>query len=397
MEMQVPNRSKISWLIATTPLVTGIVAIFGVGGLNLTSSIAATALAIVWSLSISIEQKSRWESEKAFSISLEAQHSETKGDSVRFLQSLTQVETELTDLWIRQIETARSQSEQSILALTVRFVQISSSLAEAVSASQQNGESGLVAIFEKSESELQALIVNLKSMLTNKKLLLNEVNSLVQYIDELRRMATTVADIADQTNLLALNAAIEAARAGEAGRGFAVVADEVRRLSNLSGESGKSIKATVETISAAIEKAFAAAEASAVQDGVVEKEADQVIQSVLDNFRVETTTMKEAADRLRSSGERIQKDVEASLVEFQFQDRVSQILTHVRDNISAFPALLQNHFNEFQQAGRLGVIDFSNLVQELESSYATREELMNHDSTGKAGVAKAQTDEITFF
>ncbi|MDZ5604344.1 methyl-accepting chemotaxis protein [Pseudomonas sp. RP23018S] len=312
--------------------------------------------------------------------------------------SLDEVLLGAMPIWAKQVESSRHQTEEAIVSLANRFTGIATRLQETVQASQHaagelDGQAadGALDVLARSDSELSQVIDSLKATQTSRDQTLAQVRSLTAYTGELRTMAADVAAIAAQTNLLALNAAIEAARAGEAGRGFAVVADAVRSLSSKSSETGQQMSAKVDIINNAITQLVQAASSSADQDSHSVSESEQTIEVVLARFQNITGRLADSADLLKQESHGIRDEMTEVLVNLQFQDRVSQILSHVRDNMHA----LHDHLVQAKQAPDQPLaIDARQWLARMETTYATEEQRRLHH--GEAAVQQHSQD-ITFF
>jgi len=309
-----------------------------------------------------------------------------------YLASRRAFGTDVAGVWTSHIDASRGQMETAVVALVERFSGIVTRLGLALDASgtARNGDN-IVAAFAASETELRSLLDMLAGAAASKQQMLQKIEGLQEVTATLQKMAADVASIAWQTNLLALNAAIEAARAGEAGRGFAVVANEVRMLSNRSADAGKHIAEQVGRISAAIDVTCRAAGDSMREETRAAQASEQMIGNVLGSLRGVTDALVASSDLLQRESAGIQSEVGDAIVQLQFQDRVSQILSHVRDNIARLPSWL----DEQDPAGNLAPLDARGLLAELESTYAMAEERQLHQASAKP--APQQAEEITFF
>jgi len=103
-------------------------------------------------------------------------------------------------------------------------------------------------LIQEAQQNIESLNNNINIQFEKNHEVVDKLNSLSQTTEQMKDILGIISDIADQTNLLALNAAIEAARAGEHGRGFAVVADEVRQLAEKTQKSLNEVNVTINTI-----------------------------------------------------------------------------------------------------------------------------------------------------
>ena len=205
---------------------------------------------------------------------------------------------------------------------------------------EEEGERLSVQAFAAETSEVLQYLVDLLVQVSKQSIeVVYRIDDMVREMDAIFGLVDEVKVIASQTNLLALNAAIEAARAGEHGRGFAVVADEVRNLSQHSHRFNEQIREAVHKTKESVDAVKGIIGEVASRDMNVAIAAKERVDRMLAQIEALNRAMGEGLERVGGINEGIREQVGVAVRALQFEDIARQALEHGERRLRHLEAL----------------------------------------------------------
>lgn len=277
-----------------------------------------------------------------------------------FMASMRDTASQLSQLAIDEAESAERRLSQAkeqqsqVLSVSGSVSEMSESTQEIARTAEQTASSinETTDTSEKGRQLAQSFSQSIKKLAENVNKASGRIAELEQNSTQIQSIVGTIRDISEQTNLLALNAAIEAARAGEQGRGFAVVADEVRVLSQRTHNSTEEISKMVD--------AFRSSTNSAVE---TMSECAQLSESSVEEASVAAISFEDIANNMREINQMATQIATAAEEQTLVTGEINTNTTRITEVSDSFYADAQQSAEEAESLRKLALNIEDNLVQ----------------------------------
>jgi len=232
------------------------------------------------------------------------------------------------------------------------------------------------ALFEKIETVMQRLLDATIENNSQTDQLVSSMDQTQEQFHKVLGMLGEVRKIADQTNLLAINAAVEAARAGNAGKGFAVVAEEVRNLSIRSNRFSEQIDTSVQAISTALGNVGESIRSLSENSSQLVTEERGHITTTMDQAQQFNQMVEKSAMQISSIAESVSQLVRQSVTSLQFQDMSTQVIGTVTRRLESMDQLIGSVAQRTQQVSSDTDNDVAEQGQILETLFKQSAEMV---------------------
>lgn len=225
---------------------------------------------------------------------------------------------------------------------TTRQQELAATISGTSSDQGSKGDVGFSTLFRDIEAALAKLINASVQNSVDATQLSESMSQAQEQFRHIQGMLHDVRKIADQTNLLAVNASVEAARAGDAGRGFSVVAAEVRNLSIRSNRFSEQIYTSVQAIAASLGQVERSIKEVANTLKELASTEQKHVDELLDQTRAFHTKVNDSAAEIGDISRNVSLQVGVAVTSMQFQDMASQVVETVTRRVDAMDLLLDS-------------------------------------------------------
>ncbi|MCP4431324.1 MAG: hypothetical protein GY806_10125 [Gammaproteobacteria bacterium] len=217
------------------------------------------------------------------------------------------------------------------------------SLAIAVKSDEHELQTNGINRFASDTDEIvDNFVLLLQQMVSSSSHVGKSFDAMNRQVEDVVSLLNDINQITSQTNLLALNAAIEAARAGEAGRGFAVVADEVRSLSQRTAQFSDEIRNHVTSTQNSIVSLSETINEISSTDMTLADSSQDKLRGMWNQMKELNTGVVKQSETISSISEEMQEHIIAGVISLQFEDITMQLMEHVTRRINS----LETYFSE---------------------------------------------------